>query len=124
MASVLMLNFLSASLGYMVAPRSEAYTPGPIGQGFLSSIRTVFVSTTTAPLTDEYQFCAHDDLISGESNRSVVHLTSSAVKSDPSWNRAFGSSRKVQLSPSAACSHEAARPGTTFNFSSNAVSDS
>src|SRR5919201_4946968 len=119
MASVLMLNFLSASLGYMVAPRREAYTPGPIGHGFLSSMRTVFGSTTVAPLTDEYQFCAHDDLISGESSRSVVHFTSSAVKSEPSWNFALGSSWNVQLRPSEPCSQDAARPGTTLSLSSN-----
>src|SRR2546427_13297900 len=119
-----MLNFLSASTGYMVAPRSEAYTPGPIGQGFLSSIRTVFLSTTTAPLTDEYQFCAHDDLISGESKRSVVHLTSSAVEAEPSGNLALGSRWKTQLKASAPCSQEAARPGTTLSLSSDAVSDS
>ena len=87
-------------------------------------MRTVFLSTTTAPLTDEYQFCAQDDLISGESKRSVVHLTSSAVKSDPSWNLALGSSWKVQLKPSDALLPGSCQTGTTLNLSSNAVSDS
>src|SRR5688572_6446979 len=97
---------------------------GSSGEGPLSSMRTVFLSTTVAPLTWEYQFWAQDDLISGESSRSVVHLTSSAVKSEPSANFAFGSSWNVQLRPSPACSHEAASEGTIASFSSKAVSDS
>src|SRR5690348_8271859 len=97
---------------------------GRSGFGPFNSIRAVFLSTTVAPLTWEYQFCAHDDLISGESSRSVVHLMSSAVTSEPSWNLAFGSSWKVQLRPSLACSQEAASEGTMLSFSSNAVSDS
>src|SRR5581483_8686469 len=98
-----MLNRLSASFGYIVAPRNEAYTPGPMGHGLLRSMRTVFASTTVAPFSDEYQFCAHEDLISGESSRSVVHLTSSAVTSLPSCHLAAGSSWNVYDRPSLAC---------------------
>src|SRR5688500_4235756 len=119
-----MLNFLSTFFGFIVAPRDDAYTAGTSGDGPVSSIGTVRWSTSVAPLTCEYQFWAEEDLMSGDSSRSVVHLTSSAVTGEPSLNFAFGSSWNVQLKPSLACSHEAASDGTTASLSSKAVSDS
>lgn len=90
--------------------------------GFFSSNTTVWGSTATTRSMAGSSWLRCGDFVFGSRIRSMFHLTTSAVRSVPSWNFTPRWSWKVIFRPSGETCQARASSGTTLKPESTATS--
>ena len=103
-------------------PGRSASAASSGANGFFSSKTTVYGSVTVTAATAGSSWLRCGDLFSGSRMRSMFHLTTSALKSVPSWNFTPRWSWNVTRLPSGETCHARASSGTTLKLLSRPTS--